>query len=235
VTEVAKVTPPGGPANPLARHATRVAVGMYLKMADVRTVRTAGRAGLDFVRIDMCHGVSDPAAVRTLTEAAHEAGLRVSVRVPKSDDAIAAAVRAGAESLTFPSVDSAQDATRLCGLVGPGPLVSVQIESASGLRNLDGIARTPGVGMLQCGRADLSRDLRLPDRSLQALRRYDEQVFATARAAEILFCLHAPPGTGQYGAEWLARGADCLTLGADTQMIAAMLQQSMEGLLAMGK
>lgn len=253
------------PANRiLARaRAGETALGMYVKTAAPEAVAVAGAAGLDFVRVDAYHGSMGPETTAGLLRAAYAAGVTPAVRLPKEPFAIMSALENGAQQVTFPAVNFAAEAARLaswCRLPPRGEreasrplftlgasaaeyrrwaeeelLVSVQVESATGLANLAEIVAVEGVDMIQCGRADLALSLGIrggftDPRVLEA----EARVVETALAAGKLVSMHFPPGAGmvESARAWLARGIACLTIGGDTQLLDAAVRERLDAIRA---
>jgi 4-hydroxy-2-oxoheptanedioate aldolase len=236
--------------------AGETAIGMYIKTHAPEFVTLAGRAGLDFVRIDAYHGGMGPETIASLIRAAYANGLTPAVRVPKDPFAISSALESGAQSITFPCVESAAEARYLASLCYLPPagvreasrplfalgypaaeyrawardqlIVSVQIESAGALKELQDIIAVDAVTMIQCGRSDLASSLGLPGGTTdKAVLAEEARVVGAALQAGKLVSMHFPPGEGmiESASEWLARKIPCITIGGDTQILHAALQQ----------
>jgi 2-keto-3-deoxy-L-rhamnonate aldolase RhmA len=143
---------------------------------------------LDFVWIDLEHGVLDVRDVAPLAIAARAAGAAALARLPHADGpGLAAILDAGVDGVVAPRVESAREAERLVerlrhpphGRRGAAvrraqrygrapaaePLCLAQIESAAGVAAAAEIAAVDGVDALVVGCADLAQtfDGTLPD------------------------------------------------------------------------
>jgi 4-hydroxy-2-oxoheptanedioate aldolase len=216
----------------------RPAVGIYLKSPNAPAIEIAAAVGLDFVRLDLQHGWLDLPAAKDLIRAIRAAGLTASVRAPQDEAVIEQIIAAGTEFITFPGVNRPDEARQLaswCSNATPdaAALVSIQIESTTGLENLTDIVSTPGIDMIQCGRSDLAKSLGLTinDRELE-LDRIEELIASEAHRAGRLTSAHCPPGPGstERAQRWIERGVSCLTLGSDTQLLRWTLRETLHDL-----
>ncbi len=88
--------------------------GPFMKLASPQIVEIAGRAGFDFVIIDMEHGPLGADDVENLVRAAEGAGIAAVVRVYDNSPAlIARALDVGAQGVLVPHVSSAREAQLL--------------------------------------------------------------------------------------------------------------------------
>ncbi len=166
-------------------------VGVFATIADANLVELLADAGFDWILIDTEHGPADVADVTDRLRAIAAAGTRTEAIVrPTWNDPVLVKrlLDAGARTLLFPSIGTAQQAelavasTRyppdgIRGVSGqtraarygrdPGYLrtanericVIVQIETAQGLDNMDAIAGVPGVDAVFIGPSDLAASL----------------------------------------------------------------------------
>lgn len=107
--------------------------------------------------------------------------------------------------------------------------VICQIESVTGLQNLDAIAATEGVDVLWVGHFDLSHSMRISAQfGHPEFRRALEQVVAAAKRHGKLAA--AQPGNGQQAEEWLRMGFQVLSWKTDIALYRVALQRELEEL-----
>ena len=150
------------------------------------------RPGIDWVVVDLQHGLIGPEHLLTLAPAIAARGAVPLVRVAENDAAaIGRALDSGGLGVVVPLVDDADDAARAVaacrfpprGVRSYGPsrfalhtgssdpadvervACIVMIETAEGLRNAKEIARTPGVDAILIGPSDLAIALGIPPAS----------------------------------------------------------------------
>ena len=144
-------------------------------------IEQMAKAGVDWVYIDMQHGLSNLADLAAMFAILKSYGVTPLARVPYEEYSTAQRVLdAGAEGIIFPYIESAAEAKRAVdackyppiGIRSFGPywspygadiswansqiLCFVMIESVGGLRNVEDIVSTPGVDGLFVGPNDLS-------------------------------------------------------------------------------
>jgi 2-dehydro-3-deoxyglucarate aldolase/4-hydroxy-2-oxoheptanedioate aldolase len=166
-----------------------VPFGAWLMSGAPSTAEALGCAGFDFLVVDMEHVPIDTPQVIELLRALAGTPAAAVTRLPWNDMVmVKRALDAGAQTLMFPFVQSADDARRAVaytryppegvrGVAGmhrgarygnvPGYLhaaaaelcVVVQIETADALGRLDAIAAVPGVDSIFVGPADLSASM----------------------------------------------------------------------------
>jgi 4-hydroxy-2-oxoheptanedioate aldolase len=153
-----------------------VAVGLTTSIDAERL----GRAGFDWVMLDLQHGGFHWDAIIPFTQAIELGGARAVVRVPWiSPPEIMRALDYGAAGVIVPMVSTAEDAALAAGATRYPPLgyrsngrvrhtemthaevnrdvvCVVMIETAEAMQNLDAIASTPGVDALIIGPFDLA-------------------------------------------------------------------------------
>lgn len=157
------------------------ALGAWLSMGDTQSVDTMGKAGYDFLILDIQHGAL---TWDRLLPAIQVLGAAVAplVRVSWRDPAqIMRALDLGASGVVVPMVSTPEDArlaAEACRYPPDGirsfgpvrnyyatadkpiePLCFVMIETAEALRNLDAIAATKGIDGLFVGPIDLALSL----------------------------------------------------------------------------
>ncbi len=179
---------PGPWVNPLktALQAGKPLVGMTVTIPSADVVLQAGRAGFDFVWIEMEHSPLTLETVRTMVLATQGSGLVPIVRVPVNEIWTAKrALDTGALGVVFPFTSTpelAQQAVAACkypplGRRGAGPglaslrwpapqgyadfadqnaLVIIIIEEKRAVENIDAILDTKGIDVVFIGPNDLS-------------------------------------------------------------------------------
>lgn len=103
-------------------------------------------------------------------------------------------------------------------------VVSVQIESPAGLAALSEIVAVDGLDMVQSGRQDLALSLGVPGQpSHPRVLEAEERIVEAAWKAGKWVSLHFPPAPDaiERARAWAARGAQCITLGGDVQILFA--------------
>lgn len=165
-------------------------LGAWCMMPGAMTAEVLGKAGFDWVLIDMQHGCMDYETALSMIRAVDLSDAVPIVRVPWNDPGVIGRVLdAGALGVVIPMIQSAEDARRAvaaclyppAGSRSFGPVrvglrdgpsyfatanarvaVIPMIETAQALAEVDDIAATPGVDALFVGPFDLSIALGLP-------------------------------------------------------------------------
>ena len=112
--------------------------------------------------------------------------------------------------------------------------VICQIESVTGLENLDAIAATPGVDVLWVGHFDLSASMGIP-------ARFDHPEFRAAIARVVSAANRhgkvaaVQPGTAQQAEEWLRAGFRVLSWKTDIALYRAALKKELDELDALSE
>lgn len=163
--------------------------GAWSTIDDPVPVELLGRAGYDFVTIDLQHGYATPHSLPALLRALQDTPARPCVRVAwNAPDQIMRALDLGAEGVVVPMVSTAAEAAAAAsacryaprGTRSWGPILAtashrpiepaagdaaavciVMIETAAGLADVEAIAAVPGVDALYIGPNDLSLSLGL--------------------------------------------------------------------------
>lgn len=168
----------------------RPALGGWLSLPSAFTAEVMAHQGLDWLCIDMQHGLIDYETALAMLQAISTTTSTPIVRVPWNDQAIIMKMLdAGAYGVIVPMVNSRADAeaaVAACryppqGIRSFGPVRAVyyagldyfayanrevccipQIETATAVENLDEILSVPGVDAVYIGPMDLSISLGLP-------------------------------------------------------------------------
>lgn len=164
-----------------------VLFGAFLALGSAPAAEVLARAGMDFVIVDLEHGLGDESRVLEQVVAAERGGAFALVRVESAARERAARVLdLGAEGVVCPRVESAEEAAAWVqalrygrgrgvalgtrgagfGLLADGleraearTVGVVQIETARGVAACEAIARVDGVDVVFVGPTDLSYDL----------------------------------------------------------------------------
>ena len=168
----------------------RPALGGWLSIPSAFTAEVMAHQGLDWLCIDMQHGLIDYETALAMLQAISTTSTTPLVRVPWNDQAIIMKMLdAGAYGVIVPMVNTRADAeaaVAACryppqGIRSFGPIRAVyyagfdyfayanrevccipQIETAAAMENLDEILSVPGVDAVYIGPMDLSISLGLP-------------------------------------------------------------------------
>ncbi len=167
-------------------------VGSWLALGDCAVSEIMARAGFDFLVIDLEHAPTSPETAAAMIRVIDLAGCCPLVRVAEFSPAqIKQVLDAGAHGIIVPNVQNAKQAqaivrstrfppagTRGVGLYraqgygssfdeylescADGLLIAVQIESMTGVQNIDEIVSVEGIDAVLVGPYDLSADLGIP-------------------------------------------------------------------------
>lgn len=186
-------------------------LGAWCMIPGALTAEALGRAGFDWVLIDLQHGGMDYETAVEMIRAVDLGGATPIVRAPWNDPGvIGRLLDAGALGVVIPMIQTAEDARRAVeaclyppagrrsfgpvrvGLRdGPGyfaqangrVLVIPMIETAEALAEVEAIARTPGVDALFVGPFDLSIALGLPPGDNDGQPAFDAAIARVGAAA----------------------------------------------------
>ena len=186
-------------------------LGAWCMIPGALTAEALGRAGFDWVLIDMQHGCMDYETALEMIRAVDLGGATPIVRAPWNDPGIIGRLLdSGALGVVIPMIQTAEDARRAVDAClyppagrrsfgpvrvglrdGPGyfadandrVLVIPMIETAEALAEVDAIARTPGVDALFVGPFDLSIALGLPPGDNDGKPAFDEAIAKVSAAA----------------------------------------------------
>lgn len=242
--------------------AERSLVGTFIGIGNPTVVEILGRSGFEFLCIDSEHAPFSPTEIQELLRASDSVGVPAIVRVSGLGPEIGRALDSGAAGVLVPRVETAEQARAVVDAVrypptgsrgaGPGRAAAygadimgylaraddevaaiIQVETATGVENVEEIAAVPGLDMIFVGPGDLSVSLGVAGGSEEhtaAIRR----IAAAARAAGVplgIFCL-----TADAVARWAAEGATLFLLTGDLAMLADTGARFAEdGQLAVGR
>lgn len=227
-------------------HRRELLVGTLLSLPSPAMAEVMAGAGFDWLFIDTEHGPFGATELVDVIRAA--GATPCLVRTPVRDDAaIARALDAGAAGVIVPQVHSAEQAAHVAALTHYPPrgsrglgvtranaygarsreylataddtvAVVVQAESADAVRDIDAIARVPGIDAVLVGPNDLAASLGHPGDTGHA-----EVRDAIARVAAS--CLGAGRAVGIFGLTadavrpWMERGASLVVAGVDAILL----------------
>ena len=239
-------------ANPPSRLLTRngTLLGSFAVLGDPAATEALASQGLDFVLIDLQHGLATLDRLVAHLTAVEAAGALALVRVAdQSASAIGQVLDRGAAAVVVPQVDSAEqasaavaacryppDGTRSFGparagtqpALAPGACL-VMIESTQAVRTVDEIAAVPGLGGLFVGPTDLTIDLGLgPDYDATDAR-HDTMVTAVLAACRrhgLVAAVQTP--SAEVARRRLAQGFDLVSVRSDRALLSAAARSMRE-------
>jgi 4-hydroxy-2-oxoheptanedioate aldolase len=219
-------------------------IGGWLMIPDPITVEAAGRAGFDWIGLDLQHGTWDLGTAFRGIQLLDEMGIPVLIRVSELElSLIPRVLDHGASGIVIAMATSpemvagavsmaryAPEGTRSYGGQRYGmrpepldvsqvrPLVYPMIEDARGAAAVAEIARVPGVAGLHVGPVDLGLGMGLGmDRSGESFRAALRAIVDAAHAGGVLAIQHAV--RGEQAAGWFEFGFDEVVLTADIDLL----------------
>lgn len=226
------------------------ATNCWLGIPSVVSAETMAHQGWDSATIDMQHGAIGFDTAYNMLVAISTTDMTPIVRVPSNEPGIIARVLdAGAYGVMCPTIESAADAKRFAsacrypptGARSVGPtrasfyagndyvananatiVVLAQIETAEGVANADGIARTAGIDVLFVGPSDLGLSMgraAKPDQDDPVVMEAVDAVLSAARTAGI--CAGIYCASVSYALAMIRRGFDLVTVVSDEALLAA--------------
>ncbi len=223
-------------------------------MAEIVGGAVVGEAGIDYLNIDMQHGLADYDSVLSILQATRTSDATVTVRVPWNDPGIIGRVLdAGAMGVIIPmvnTVEQAEQAVASCRYApagsrsyGPiragvvhGPDYAAQangqiacipmIETVEAIENLDGILSVPGIDAIYVGPADLSLTLGLPPGSDHDDERFTEALATIVATAKRHGIVPGMHTTERLVAKRLDQGFRMLTVTSDLNALQAGIRRA---------
>jgi 2-dehydro-3-deoxyglucarate aldolase/4-hydroxy-2-oxoheptanedioate aldolase len=232
---------------------------MVTELMSPALFRLAALAGAEFVFLDQEHPAWSLETIRAVIAAGHGTDVVSIVRVPDAGyDHVAGTLDAGAQGVMIPNCEGEAEARavvewakypplgkRGVGILrydlepeGVGPtlakanaeqMVIAQIESTSGLAEVERIAAVDGIDVLWIGHYDLTTSLGIPGD-------FENPIFARAVARIVAACDGAgkPAGimvaTVEDGRAWLDRGFRCIAYGLDAWLYEEALRAGLSAL-----
>jgi len=234
--------------------AGRVRVGGWLSLSDPLVTEAAGRAGFDWVGIDLQHGAWDlgsaargiqlldlldvPVLVRVMDEELqmiphvldHGASGIVLAMCDSPDTATAAVARARYQPEGLRSYGGQRYGMRAepTDVTTLRPAIYPMIETRQGLERISDIASVPGIAGIHVGPVDLGLSLGLGhDRGAPAFSGALRRIVAATHAAGLPAAMHAV--TTEQVPEIIALGFDELVLTADIALLRGAFETAIKG------
>ncbi len=260
---------PGLPApNPLVERwrSGGSVVATWLTVPDVVVAEILAASGADAVVVDQQHGRATSGELIALFLAIEGRGASAITRVPENAvAAIGRSLDAGSLGIVVPMVNTADEARaavaacrhgaagsrsygpmRAHGLPGPSdpadlvrPALILQIETTTGLGNVEAIASVPGVDALLVGPNDLALSLGMPvvaaERTADEARRHAEAVERVRLACDVhgiaagMYCTD-----GTSARSFLDRGFRFVSAATDSGILEAGVLREIERARAAG-
>jgi len=232
------------PTRPNTRPVRPVRLGGWLALPEPLVVEVAGRAGYDWVGLDLQHGGWDLGTAFRGIQLLDALKVPVLVRVSEEDlPLIPRLLDHGAAGIVVAMVSSPEIVTAAidraryqpvghrsyggqrygmraepADLADVRPAIYAMIEDRRGLSTIAAIARVPGLAGLHIGPVDLGLGLGLGrDRSRTAFTAALEAIVAAGHAESLPVTLHAVKA--EDAGSWLAMGFDELVLTADVEVL----------------
>lgn len=228
----------------------QAATNCWLMLPTAIAAEMLAHQGWDSLTVDQQHGQADHAAMVAMLTAIATTDATPLVRVKWNDPGdIMRALDAGAYGVICPMIETAEECARFVGACRYAPagyrsygprraevyggagyfehandmlLTIVQVETVTGMANIEAIAAVPGLDMLYLGPSDLAismgRRPHAPLRDPDILAAADRVVMA-AKAAGLksgIFC-----GNPDDALAMIARGFDLVTAVVDDALLAA--------------
>jgi 4-hydroxy-2-oxoheptanedioate aldolase len=225
------------------------ALNCWITLPGVLAAEMLAHQGWDSLTVDMQHGQSDFGAMCAMFAAISTTNTVPLMRVAWNQPGdVMKALDAGAYGVICPNIDTVEDCARFVGAChyppqgyrsfGPkrgllygGPdyvhhanetiLTIIQIETATGLKNVDDIARVPGLDMLYVGPSDLGLALGREAKQNQTdpvVMEAIDKILAAARRAGLKAGMHCT--SADYAGEMVEKGFDFVTVISDENLLA---------------
>lgn len=245
----------------LLAHGAKAPIGTWVMSASPIVAEAVGNAGFDWGVLDMEHTPLDLMTLVHLLQAVGNTKMLPLVRVPWNDSVMVKRVLdAGAETLLFPFVESAEEAARAVaatryppdgvrGMAGMSRAsrygtvpdhfrvanrtvgVVLQLETVQAIERLEQIAAVPGVDALFVGPADLSGSMGHAGELM-----HPAVMAAMADAAERAHAIGMPIGTvgdtPEAVARYRANGYNFLAVASDLGLLMRGARAAVQALRA---
>jgi 4-hydroxy-2-oxoheptanedioate aldolase len=244
--------------NPIRRAWTqqRPAFGVFMSIPSPFAVELCASAGVDYVCIDMQHGLTSYESLSAEVAACRVGGAAPIVR-PAANDfwQIGRALDLGALGVLVPLVSTPEEASAAVSACRYGPagrrsygptlisrvvgssdpsvlereaLCIVMIETREGLENVEWIAAVPGLDGIYYGPADLAISLGVAPAQAAASREHAEAIERICRAAQSSgIAAGAHCVTGAQARERAEQGFTFITITSDSRTLSVGVEQEL--------
>lgn len=228
--------------------AGKVQIGLWVAFASPNVTEMLSHCGYDWLVLDGEHSPNDLPLLLAQLQSAQAGGAHMVVRIPVGEAWLVKQVLdIGAQTVLIPMIETAEQARAMAqamryppeGIRGMGALgraarygldtdyiatangqvcLLLQVESRTGLANLDAICAVEGVDGVFIGPADLSADMGYPGNAgapevQAAITDALGRIKASGKAAGILV------GGAEAGHDAIARGATFVAVGHDVGLL----------------
>lgn len=240
-----------------------VTLGAWCMIPEPLTAEALGRAGFDWVLVDMQHGCMDYETALDMIRAIDTTPAQPVLRVPWNDPGIIGrALDAGALGIVIPMIQTAEDARRAVDAClyppkgrrsfGPvragmrdGPAYFMEandrvavipmIETPEALVNVDEIAAVPGVDALFVGPFDLSIALGLPPGDNDGKPAFDAAIAKVTAAARAANIAMAVLSNAKVAPLRIAQGFRMISTTTDINALSMAARSDLEAVKAAAK
>lgn len=243
--------------------AGEVTLGAWCMIPEPLTAEALGRAGFDWVLVDMQHGCMDYETALAMIRAIDLTPALPVVRVPWNDPGIIGrALDAGALGIVIPMIQTAEDAKRAVDAClyppkgrrsfgpirvgmrdGPGYFMDANervavvpmIETPEALAHVEAIAAVPGVDALFVGPFDLSIALGLPPGDNDGKPAFDAAIAKVSAAARAARVATAVLSNAKVAPLRIAQGFQMISTTTDINALSMAARGDLEAVKAAGK
>lgn len=240
-----------------------VTLGAWCMIPEPLTAETLGRAGFDWVLVDMQHGCMDYETALNMIRAIDTTPAQPVLRVPWNDPGIIGrALDAGALGIVIPMIQTAEDARRAVDAClyppkgrrsfgpvrvgmrdGPGYFMEANdrvavipmIETPEALANVEAIAAVPGVDALFVGPFDLSIALGLPPGDNDGKPAFDAAIAKVSAAARAANIATAVLSNAKVAPLRVAQGFRMISTTTDINALSMAARSDLEAVKAAAK
>lgn len=232
----------------------RPILGLYVVSPDPNLIEISAKAGLDYIRIDLEHGLLSYSEVREIVRTATLSHMPVQVRVNNLSD-VTKLLDFGVTGIIVPGVDSVEAAKDAVNLVKYSPLgnrsfnngarlfkfdssefmdyiktaneevlLGIQIESKQAIDRIDEILSVEGIDMVSSGKGDLSQSYGILGQNTHPLI-LEKEAYIIHKAIEHKKIPTVLTTSSSRTKELFALGCRILTLGSDMDIYAAGIRE----------
>ncbi len=233
--------------------------GGWCTIPSAWSAEVMGRAGFDYVTVDMQHGLIGYADMVGMVQAIQASDTAALVRVPwNAPDYIMKALDAGAQGVIIPMVNSLEEALKAAGACryapagyrswGPvrsrfmleqytvqtanaGVICCVMVETAAGVGRVDEIVQVPGVDVIYIGPNDLAVSIGAPPNYAPEGDEHRQLIDATIAACGRHGKVAGIQCSGvEQGRLWAQNGVLMLSVVTDTNVLLDTSKEVLHGL-----